>query len=65
TGVFFAGAFAGAFRAAACFFAGVFRAAACFFAGAFAVLAAFLGAPGGGVASGAVTKASYVCRRGL
>jgi len=43
------------FLVAACFFAGVFAGA---FAGAFAVRAAFLGAPGGGVSSGAVTKAS-------
>ncbi len=46
-----------AFLAAA--LAGVaFLVAACFFAGAFAVRAAFLGAPGPGVSSGAVTKAS-------
>jgi hypothetical protein len=46
-----------AFLAAA--LAGVaFFVAACFFAGAFAVRAAFLGAPGPGVSSEAVTKAS-------
>jgi hypothetical protein len=46
-----------AFLAAA--FRGVaFLAAAAFLAGAFAVRAAFLGAPGPGVSSGAVTKAS-------
>jgi hypothetical protein len=43
---------------AAAFFGVAFLAAACFFAGAFAAFGAFLGAPGPGVSSGAVTRAS-------
>ncbi len=63
-GVALVPAFLAAFFAG--FFAGVaFLASACFLAGAFAVPRAFFGVPGGGVASGGVTKASYVRRQAL